>query len=93
MGVVVLGVSPDPVKKQVKFKQKENLPFTLLADEKHEVAEKYGVWVEKSMYGKKYWGVERTTFLIGPEGRLEKILRKVDPNTHSAQVLAALAEL
>jgi peroxiredoxin Q/BCP len=90
---VVLGVSPDSVKRQAKFKEKENLPFTLLSDEEHEVAEKYGVWVEKSMYGRQYWGVDRTTFLIGPVGRIEKIFRKVKPETHSEQVLSALAEL
>ncbi len=89
--MVVLGISPDSVARQAKFKQKENLPFTLLADEAHEVAEKYGVWVEKSMYGRKYWGVERTSFLIGPDGRIEKIFRKVKPDTHSQQVLDALA--
>ena len=89
---MVLGVSPDSVKRQAKFKAKENLPFTLLADEEHQVAEQYGVWVEKAMYGNKYWGVERSTFLIGPEGRIEKIFRKVKPETHSEQVLAALSE-
>jgi peroxiredoxin Q/BCP len=89
---VVLGVSPDTVKDQAKFKAKEKLPYTLLADENHEVAEKYGVWVEKSMYGKKFWGVERTTFLISPDGLIEKIFRKVKPETHSEQVLAALKE-
>ena len=89
---MVIGVSPDSVKRQAKFKAKENLPFTLLADEQHEVAEAYGVWVEKSMYGRKYWGVERTTFLIDPEGRIEKIFRKVKPETHSEQVLTALSE-
>jgi peroxiredoxin Q/BCP len=86
----VLGVSPDSVQDQAKFKAKENLPFILLADENHEVAEQYGVWVEKSMYGKKFWGVERTTFLIGPTGAIEKIFHKVKPQTHSEQVLAAL---
>jgi peroxiredoxin Q/BCP len=90
---VVLGVSPDSVKRQAKFKEKEHLPFTLLSDENHEVAEKYGVWVEKSMYGRQYWGVERTTFLIGPAGQIERIFRKVKPKTHSEQVLSALAEL
>jgi len=65
----------------------------LLADEAHAVAEQYGVWVEKSMYGKKYWGTERTTFLINPNGVIEKIFRKVKPQSHSEQVLAALAEL
>lgn len=89
---MVLGISPDSVKRQAKFKAKENLPFTLLADEQHEVAEAYGVWVEKSMYGRKYWGVERTTFLIDPEGCIEKIFHKVKPETHSEQVLAALSK-
>jgi peroxiredoxin Q/BCP len=90
--VTVIGVSPDTVKDEAKFKAKENLPFPLLADENHEVAEKYGVWVEKSMYGKKFWGVERTTFLIDPNGVIEKIFRKVNPETHSEQILAALKE-
>jgi peroxiredoxin Q/BCP len=89
---VVLGVSPDPVEQQAKFKEKENLPFTLLSDENHEVAEKYGVWVEKSRYGRTYWGNERTTFLIDPQGRIQKIFRKVKPETHSEQVLSALAQ-
>ena len=88
----MIGVSPDTVKDEAKFKAKENLPFTLLADEAHEVAEKYGVWVEKSTYGKKYWGVERSTFLIDPNGVIEKIFHKVNPETHSAQILAALKE-
>jgi peroxiredoxin Q/BCP len=88
--VVVLGVSPDTVEDQAKFKAKENLPYALLADKNHEVAEKYGVWVEKSMYGKKFWGVERTTFLIDADGLIAKIFRKVKPETHSEQVLAVL---
>lgn len=90
---VVLGVSPDPVKAQTKFKTKFNLPFTLLADEEHAVAEKYGVWVEKSMYGKKYMGVERSTFIINKEGKIAKIFPKVKPAGHAAEVLAALGEL
>ena len=90
--MVIVGVSPDSVKRQAEFKEKENLPFILLADENHEIAEKYGVWVEKSMYGRKYWGNERTSFLIGPAGHIERIFRKVKPQTHSEQVLAALAE-
>ena len=90
---MVIGVSPDSVKRQAKFKQKENLPFILLADENHEVAEKYGVWIEKSMYGKKFWGNERTTFLISPDGKIEKIFRKVKPQSHSEQVLSALAAI
>lgn len=87
---VILGVSPDPVKAIAKFKQKYSLPFTLLADEEHSVAEKYGVWVEKSMYGKTYMGVERSTFLIGKDGKISGIFRKVKPETHPAEVLAAL---
>jgi len=82
-GVVVMGASPDSVERQAEFKEKENLPFILLSDENHEVAEKYGVWVEKSMYGKKYWGNERTTFIISPDGKIEQIFRKVKPDTHS----------
>lgn len=91
--MVVIGVSPDSVDRQAEFKEKENLPFILLADENHEVAEKYGVWIEKKKYGKTYWGNERSTFLIGPDGRIEEIFRKVKPETHSEQVLTALAAL
>ena len=87
---VVLGASPDSVERQARFKEQENLPFTLLADEDHAVAEAYGVWVEKTNYGRKYWGVERSTFLIDADGRIEKIFRNVKPKTHSEQVLAAL---
>ncbi len=90
---MVLGVSPDSVERQAKFKEKENLPFILLSDEAHEVAELYGVWVEKKMYGRTYWGNERSTFIIGPDGTIERIFRKVKPAQHSEQVLAALAEL
>jgi len=90
--VVIIGISPDPVERLAKFKAKEDLPFVLLSDGNHEVAEKYGVWVEKSNYGRKYWGNERTSFLIDSEGRIERIFRKVKPKTHSEQVLAALAE-
>lgn len=87
---VILGVSPDPVKSIAKFKQKYKLPFTLLADEEHAVAEKYGVWVEKSMYGRSYMGMERSTFLIGKDGKILQIFRKVKPETHPAEVLAAI---
>ncbi len=90
---VVLGVSPDPVKAQAKFRTKFDLPFTLLADTEHAVAEKYGVWVEKSMYGKKYMGVERSTFIINKDGKIAKIFLKVKPAGHAAEVLAALAEI
>jgi peroxiredoxin Q/BCP len=87
---VILGASPDSVESHVKFKKKYNLPFTLLADEDHAVAERYGVWVEKSMYGRKYWGVERTTFIIGPDGRVAHVFEKVKAAGHAAEVEAAL---
>jgi peroxiredoxin Q/BCP len=90
LDAVVLGVSPDPVKAQAKFKAKYELPFSILADEEHAAAEAYGVWVEKSMYGKKYMGVERSTFLIGKDGKIAKIFRKVKPAGHAAEVEAAL---
>src|ERR687891_1724470 len=90
-GAVVLGVSPDSAKKHAKFREKYGLPFTLLADEDHAVSEAYGVWVEKSFAGKKYMGVERSTFVIGPDGKLERIMRRVRPDTHADEVLAALA--
>ena len=89
-GAVVLGVSPDNPGHHVKFKEKYGLPFTLLADEDHAVAETYGVWVEKSMYGKKYMGIERSTFVIDADGNIAKIMRKVKPDTHADDVLAAL---
>ena len=75
----------------VKFKQKFDLPFTLLADPDHATAEAYGVWVEKSMYGKKYMGVERSTFVIDADGMVTKVMRKVKPETHADEVLAALS--
>lgn len=87
---VIVGVSPDTDAAQAKFKQKFDLPFTLLADLKHEAAEDYGVWKEKSMYGKKYMGVERTTFVIGPDGRIKKIFPNVKVDGHAEEVLAAL---
>jgi len=88
---VILGVSPDTPKAQAKFKQKFNLPFTLLCDTEHAVAEAYGAWAEKSMYGKKYMGVARMTFVIDTEGRIRKIFPKVKPAGHAAEVIAALA--
>jgi thioredoxin-dependent peroxiredoxin len=90
-GAVVLGVSPDPPPKLRKFADKHGLAFTLLSDEDHAVAEAYGVWVEKSMYGKRYWGNERTTFVIDGEGRIASVLRKVKPGEHDDLVLAELA--
>lgn len=89
-GAVVLGVSPDEETSHVKFKQKYGLPFTLLADPEHEVAEQYGVWGEKKYMGKTYWGVRRSTFLIDEKGRIAKVMRRVKPDTHVEQVLAAL---
>jgi thioredoxin-dependent peroxiredoxin len=89
-GAIVLGVSPDSLPDVRRFHRKLGLNFRLLADEDHQVAESYGVWVEKSMFGRNYWGVERTTFLIGGDGRIRKILRKVKPESHAEEVLAAL---
>ena len=89
-GAVVLGVSPDDEASHVKFKQKYSLPFTLLVDPGHEVAEEYGVWKERNMYGKKSMGIERSTFVIDAEGNVVKSMRRVKPDTHAADVLAAL---
>ncbi|HSO99284.1 MAG TPA: thioredoxin-dependent thiol peroxidase [Solirubrobacteraceae bacterium] len=89
-GAVVLGISPDPVAKIAKFAAKYSLSFPLLADEDHAVAEAYGVWVEKSMYGRTYMGNERTTFVIDGEGTITEVLRKVKPAQHDELVLAAL---
>jgi peroxiredoxin Q/BCP len=89
-GAVVLGVSPDTVAKVKKFHEKQALNFRLLSDEGHAVADAYGVWAEKSMYGKTYFGNERTTFVIGPDGKVASVLRKVKPAEHDELVLAAL---
>jgi peroxiredoxin Q/BCP len=90
-GAVVLGVSPDSVKKHVKFKDKYDLPFTLLADPEHALAESYGVWGEKKYMGRSYMGVNRTTFVIGADGAVVKVFENVKPLTHADDVLAALA--
>jgi peroxiredoxin Q/BCP len=90
-GAVVLGVSPDNEKSHVKFKDKFDLPFTLLADTDHAVAEAYGVWGLKKYMGREYMGVERTTFVIGADGVVTKVFEKVKPATHADDVLAALA--
>ena len=90
-GAVVLGISTDDETSHVKFKEKYDLPFTLLADPEHEIAERYGTWGEKSYMGKTYWGVSRTTFLIAPDGTVAKVMREVKPDTHADDVLAALA--
>jgi peroxiredoxin Q/BCP len=87
---VVLGVSPDAPKKLRAFADKYGLAFTLLGDEDHSVAEAYGVWVEKSMYGKKYMGNERTTFVIGPDGKVATVFHKVKPAEHDDLVLGSL---
>jgi thioredoxin-dependent peroxiredoxin len=92
-GAVILGVSPDSVKSHAKFKAKYELPYTLLADTEHEIAEKYGVWKEKRMYGRKYMGVERTTFLIDAKGVLRQVFEKVTPAGHADAVAEALAAL
>jgi len=92
-GAVVLGVSPDEPSKLRKFANKYGLDFTLLADIGHKVADEYGTWVEKSMYGRKYWGNARATFVIDPDGKIATVLPKVSPKTHDDEVLAALDHL
>ena len=89
-GATVIGVSPDPVKAVKKFHEGQGLNFTLLADEDHAVCDAYGVWVEKSMYGKTYWGAERSTFVIDAEGVVAEVLHKVKPKEHDDAVLAVL---
>ena len=86
-GAVVLGVSPDSVASHKKFKEKFNLNFNLLSDEDHKLADTLGVWQEKTLYGKKYWGNARTTFVIDEEGRVAKVLENVKPAAHAGQVL------
>jgi peroxiredoxin Q/BCP len=92
-GAVVLGVSPDPVKAVKRFADKQSLNFRLLADEDHAVCETYGVWVEKSMYGKTYWGAKRATFIIDEDGKVAHVIPKVSPKTHDDEVLKVLGEL
>ena len=89
-GVTVLGVSPDPVKRVKRFHVGQQLNFELLADEDHAVCEAYGVWVEKSMYGRTYWGAQRSTFVIGEDGVVAHVIEKASPKTHDEEVLAAL---
>jgi thioredoxin-dependent peroxiredoxin len=90
-GAVVLGVSPDSVKRHVKFREKYGLPFTLLADPEHEVAERYGVWGEKKFRGKQYMGINRSTFVIAPDGTVVRAMYNVKPAEHADDVLAVLA--
>lgn len=92
-GAVVLGVSPDGLRSHAKFRTKYRLPFPLLADEDHAVAEAYGVWGEKSLFGYRYQGILRTTFIIGPGGMIARVFHKVEPKGHAAEVLAALDDL
>lgn len=89
---MLLGISPDTPKAQKKFQEKENLPFTLLADAEKRVANAFGVMKEKNMYGKKVMGVARTTFVIGPDGKIQHIFEKVKPDGHAEEVLAYLKE-
>ncbi len=92
-GADVWGISPQGATSKRAFREKFDLPFTLLSDEDHAVAEAYGTWVEKENYGKTYWGVARTTFLVDPDGRVARVWSKVKPEGHAGQVLAALDEL
>jgi peroxiredoxin Q/BCP len=89
-GAVVLGVSPDPVARVKKFHDGQGLNFTLLADEDHAVCDLYGVWAEKSMYGRTYWGAQRSTFIVGADGTVLHVIDKASPKTHAADVLALL---
>ena len=89
----MLGVSPDPVKRVKKFHEGQGLNFTLLADEDHAVCDAYGVWGEKSMYGKTYWGAMRSTFIVGADGNVVHVIEKASPKTHAADVLALLEQL
>ena len=90
-GAVVLGVSPDDVSSHESFRADYELPFTLLADPEHVAANAYGVWGEKSRYGRTYMGINRSTFVIGPDGIVQKVMRDVKPATHADDVLAALS--
>jgi len=92
-GAQVLGISRDPIDRLAGFAAEHGLPFRLLSDEDHAVAKSYGVWVEKSMYGRKHMGMQRATFVIDADGRIAHVIPKVRPSTHDEQVLAALEEL
>jgi peroxiredoxin Q/BCP len=90
---VVLGISPDTWRKHRNFRRKYQLPYSLLADDRHAVAEQYGVWVEKLFWGRKYWGVARTTFVIDPAFRIAKVFENVEPDNHGFEVAAVVAAL
>jgi thioredoxin-dependent peroxiredoxin len=92
-GAVVWGISPQDAGSHQRFRERHALSFPLLVDDAHRVAEAYGVWVEKSLYGRRYWANARTTFLIGPDGRIARVWEKVRPEGHGQEVLAALREL
>lgn len=92
VGVVVLGVSPDPPDSHARFRERHRLPFPLLSDPGGKVAQAYGAWAEKTLYGRKRWGVARSTFLIGPDGRVERVWRRVKPDRHGEEVLEAVAQ-
>ncbi|MFO7975998.1 MAG: thioredoxin-dependent thiol peroxidase [Candidatus Hydrogenedentota bacterium] len=89
VGIPILGISPDSVDSHCKFADKYGLAFSLLADVKHETAKEYGVWVEKNRYGNKYWGIQRSTFLIDKEGKIAQVWPKVKPENHAEEVLEA----
>ena len=91
-GATVWGVSPQGPESKARFREKYSLPFPLLADEDHAVADRYGTWVLKNLYGRRYWGVQRATFLVDPEGRIARALPRVKAAGHAAQVLEALRE-
>ena len=93
VGAVVLGISPDPVAKVKKFHEGQALNFALLADEDHAVTDSYGVWAEKSMYGKTYWGALRSTFIVGSDGKVVHVIPKVSPKTHDEEVLKVLGDM
>jgi len=90
---VILGASGDSVDSHRKFKEKYDLPYTLLADESHEIAQAYGVWQKKSMFGRKYMGIARTTFIIAPDGRIAKVFDNVNPLGHAGDVAEAIEAL
>ena len=89
-GIEILGISPDDPTSHQKFATKFELPFTLLADPEHDVADKYGVWAEKNMYGRKFWGIKRTTFIVDEEGKIQEIYKKVNTDTHSKDILKSV---
>src|SRR3954470_6787102 len=93
MDAVLLGISPDTPRKHRNFKKKFGLTYTLLSDAEHKVAEQYGVWVEKLFWGRKYWGVARTTFIIDADGRIARIFEQVEPENHGPEVAEAVAAL